>query len=117
MQGPAANWGIVLAALYDMGKPAESISRNMTMVLAVYSGLFMRFAWMVKPRNYLLLSCHASNEVAQLYQLSRRLQWEWSDEGKAAAAAKEALASGAGAPAAPAAKGSGANSSKSETLK
>ncbi|KAL8154189.1 hypothetical protein V2J09_011949 [Rumex salicifolius] len=39
--------------------------------MCVYSGLFMRFAWMVQPRNYLLLACHASNEVVQLYQLSR----------------------------------------------
>ena len=40
-------------------------------VMCVYSGLFMRFAWMVQPRNYLLLACHASNESVQLYQLSR----------------------------------------------
>lgn len=39
--------------------------------MCVYSGLFMRFAWMVQPRNYLLLACHASNESVQLYQLSR----------------------------------------------
>jgi len=39
--------------------------------MALYSLFFMRFAWMVKPRNYLLLTCHASNETAQLYQLQR----------------------------------------------
>lgn len=39
--------------------------------LSVYSLIFMRFAWMVKPRNYLLLTCHISNEAAQLYQLQR----------------------------------------------
>ncbi|KAJ0726652.1 putative mitochondrial pyruvate carrier [Helianthus annuus] len=39
--------------------------------MCVYSDLFMRFAWMVQPRNYLLLACHASNETVQLYQLSR----------------------------------------------
>lgn len=41
------------------------------LALSVYSLIFMRFAWMVKPRNYLLLTCHMSNEVAQLYQLQR----------------------------------------------
>lgn len=45
-------------------------------MLCVYSVLFMRFAWMVKPRNYLLLACHASNEAAQLYQLSRKIKYE-----------------------------------------
>lgn len=39
--------------------------------MCVYSALFMRFAWMVQPRNYLLLACHVSNETVQLYQLSR----------------------------------------------
>jgi hypothetical protein len=38
------------------------------------SGLFMRFAWMVQPRNYLLLACHAANESVQVALLlsSRR---------------------------------------------
>jgi len=50
--------------------------------MCVYSCLFMRFAWMVQPRNYLLLACHASNETVQLYQLSRWYSWH-STEGKA----------------------------------
>ncbi|RYG47179.1 hypothetical protein EON67_08820 [archaeon] len=77
-----------LQAMLDMNKPAENISEKMTGVLAVYSLLFMRFAWMVQPRNYLLLACHASNEVAQLIQLGRKLRYnatagddeEWDDD-------------------------------------
>ncbi len=34
------------------------------------SGLFMRFAWMVQPRNYLLLACHAANESVQVALLA-----------------------------------------------
>ena len=30
---------------------------------------------MVQPRNYLLLTCHASNETVQLYQLNRWYTW------------------------------------------
>ncbi|KAK4365500.1 hypothetical protein RND71_016858 [Anisodus tanguticus] len=69
--GPVANWGFVIAGLVDTQKPPEMISSNMTSAMCVYSALFMRFAWMVQPRNYLLLACHASNESVQLYQLSR----------------------------------------------
>ncbi|KAL4192909.1 hypothetical protein AMTRI_Chr06g174340 [Amborella trichopoda] len=69
--GPVANWGFVIAGLVDTKKPPELISGNMTSAMCVYSGLFMRFAWMVQPRNYLLLACHVSNESVQLYQLSR----------------------------------------------
>ncbi|KAG0231881.1 pyruvate transporter mpc1 [Actinomortierella wolfii] len=63
-----ANWGLPLAAIADFKKDPELISGNMTAALTVYSLLFMRFAWMVQPRNYLLFACHATNETAQLVQ-------------------------------------------------
>eukprot|EP00245_Coleochaete_scutata_P018134 TRINITY_DN9267_c0_g1_i1.p1 TRINITY_DN9267_c0_g1~~TRINITY_DN9267_c0_g1_i1.p1 ORF type:complete len:128 (-),score=14.59 TRINITY_DN9267_c0_g1_i1:878-1207(-) len=77
--GPVANWGFVLAGLADTQKPPEMISGNMTSAMCVYSMLFMRFAWKVQPRNYLLFACHLSNESVQLYQLQRwaRTQ-DWS---------------------------------------
>ena len=33
--------------------------------LVVYSGLFMRFAWRVRPRNYILLACHTASRQVQ----------------------------------------------------
>lgn len=51
--------------------PASLLLSCPATAMCVYSCLFMRFAWMVQPRNYLLLACHASNETVQLYQLSR----------------------------------------------
>ena len=39
--------------------------------MCVYSCLFMRFAWEIQPRNYILLACHASNECVQLNQMRR----------------------------------------------
>ncbi|CAN8068503.1 unnamed protein product [Agarophyton chilense] len=69
--GPITNWGISIAAMKDMTKPAEKVSPNMTIALCVYSLLFMRFALKVQPKNYLLFACHATNEVAQCYQLQR----------------------------------------------
>ena len=74
--GPTANWGLVGAAMLDANKPASMISRNMTMTLFFYSCFFMRFAWMVQPRNLLLFSCHFCNASMQLYLLKRRLTWE-----------------------------------------
>lgn len=70
--GPVANWGLVIAAVADATtKGPEVISLPMTISMTVYSALFMRFAWVVQPRNYLLLACHAFNEAAQLNQLRR----------------------------------------------
>jgi hypothetical protein len=96
-----ANWGLPLAAIADTRKSPEYISGNMTggikhnffdlvplevnpnyylakfrwQVLCVYSALFMKFAIDVQPRNYLLFACHATNEVCQLVQLGRFVDW------------------------------------------
>ncbi|KAM7278894.1 hypothetical protein ACFE04_006028 [Oxalis oulophora] len=69
--GPAVQWGVPFAAYVDTKKPPDMISGNMTAAMCVYSALIMRFAYMVKPRNYQLLVCHVTNETLQLYQLSR----------------------------------------------
>ncbi|XP_058739411.1 mitochondrial pyruvate carrier 1-like [Vicia villosa] len=69
--GPAVNWGIPIAAVIDTQNPAETINGRMTAVMCGYSAVYMRFSWMVRPRNIHLLICHASNETVQLYQLSR----------------------------------------------
>lgn len=79
--GPVANWGFVVSGMLDMSQRGpEVISPYMTTALCIYSALFMRFAWMVKPRNSLLLACHVSNEAVQLGQLARWQKWK-SDEG------------------------------------
>ena len=73
--GPLANWGFVLAGVLDMNKPMERVSERMTLTLALYSAMFMRFAWRVTPRNYLLFACHFFNCSAQSYILSKKLIW------------------------------------------
>ena len=70
------NWSLPLAAYLDTKRSPEFISPNMTLALSIYSGLFMRFAWMVKPRNYLLFACHATNETLQLTQAYRYLTYD-----------------------------------------
>lgn len=72
--GPVANWGLPLAALTDLNtKGPEMISGPMTAALASYSLVFMRFAWRVQPRNYLLFACHLTNSTAQITQGIRYL--------------------------------------------
>ncbi|XP_014260772.1 mitochondrial pyruvate carrier 1 [Cimex lectularius] len=75
--GPVANWGIPLAAIADTKKDPSIISGKMTTALCLYSGVFMRFAWRVKPRNLLLLACHFINECAQLTQGARFVNYHY----------------------------------------
>jgi hypothetical protein len=63
------------AAIYDATlQGPEVISPTMTCVLIVYSSLFSRWAWIVKPQNLALCGCHIANVGAQLNQLRRALE-------------------------------------------
>uniref|UniRef100_A0A3Q2Y0Y0 Mitochondrial pyruvate carrier n=1 Tax=Hippocampus comes TaxID=109280 RepID=A0A3Q2Y0Y0_HIPCM len=73
--GPVANWGLPIAAFSDMKKSPEIISGRMTFALCCYSLLFMRFAYKVQPRNWLLFACHMTNESAQLIQGGRLIKY------------------------------------------
>lgn len=78
--GALAGWGMSGAAIYDASlQGPEVISLTMTPVLIVYSSLFARWAWVVKPRNLLLMGCHVTNVAAQLNQLRRGLEHKISN--------------------------------------
>jgi len=79
--GAIAGWGMSGAAIYDATlQGPEVISLNMTGVLIVYSSLFCRWAFIVKPQNLLLAACHAANIVAQSVQLKRGLDYRSSTD-------------------------------------
>ncbi|RWS28655.1 mitochondrial pyruvate carrier 1-like protein [Leptotrombidium deliense] len=81
--GPVANWGLPLAAINDIRfKDASVISGKMTLALALYSAVFMRFAWKVQPRNMLLFACHFTNEIAQCTQGVRFINYEYLGKNK-----------------------------------
>lgn len=77
--GALAGWGMSGAAIYDaMQSSPEVISLNMTGVLIVYSSLFARWAFVVKPQNLLLAGCHVTNVAAQCNQMYRALEFKRS---------------------------------------
>lgn len=75
--GPVSNFGIPIAALYDLKKDPTRISGPMTLALIAYSGVFMKYALAVTPKNYLLFGCHFINEFAQLGQGYRFLNFNY----------------------------------------
>jgi hypothetical protein len=65
----AAGWTMSIAAIYDStSQGPEVIPLSMTSVLVVYSSLFFRWAFVVKPQNLFLAACHFTNVCAQLNQ-------------------------------------------------
>ncbi|SCU98792.1 LAFA_0G20186g1_1 [Lachancea sp. 'fantastica'] len=75
--GPVSNFGIPLAAIYDLKKDPEMISGPMTTALIMYSGVFMKFALTVQPKNYLLFGCHVVNSLAQTGQAMRFVNFHY----------------------------------------
>ncbi|XP_030370448.1 mitochondrial pyruvate carrier 1 [Scaptodrosophila lebanonensis] len=78
--GPVANWGIPLAAIADTQKSPKFISGKMTLALTLYSCIFMRFAYKVQPRNWLLFACHLTNATAQSIQGIRFLNYHYGSK-------------------------------------
>ncbi|KAL3766209.1 hypothetical protein ACHAW5_002555 [Stephanodiscus triporus] len=75
--GALAGWGMSGAAMYDaLESSPELISLNMTGVLLVYSSLFARWAFVVRPQNLLLAGCHVANVCAQSNQLRRAVEYK-----------------------------------------
>eukprot|EP00729_Bicosta_minor_P002469 gene2469-10446_t len=73
--GALAGWGMTGAAIYDSQfSGPEKISLTMTPVMIVYSSLFARWAFVVKPRNTMLGLCHISNVIAQCNQMKRAIE-------------------------------------------
>jgi len=96
--GAIAGWGMSASAIYDSAvQGPEVISLTMTPVLIVYSSLFARWAYIVKPQNLLLCSCHVANILAQSNQLRRALQYkiENGQEEQVNAMAQQAAVGGA----------------------
>lgn len=75
--GPVSNFGIPIAAVYDLQKDPNRISGPMTGALIAYSAAFMRFAVAVSPKNYLLFACHLVNEGAQVGQAFRFINYNY----------------------------------------
>ncbi|XBW34888.1 hypothetical protein QEN19_000452 [Hanseniaspora menglaensis] len=75
--GPVSNFGIPIAAIYDLKKDEELISGSMTSALIVYSTVFMRYALAVTPKNYLLFGCHVINTAAQAGQGFRYINYHY----------------------------------------
>lgn len=97
--GAIAGWGMTGAAIWDASNNGpEIISLKMTGVMLVYSSLFARWAWIVKPQNLLLSACHVSNVLAQANQMRRGVTYkiEQGEKEEVYDTAKKAAFSAAG---------------------
>ncbi|XP_058906199.2 mitochondrial pyruvate carrier 1-like protein [Kogia breviceps] len=102
--GPVPNGGLPLAAFKDTRAPPDIISGPMMTTLILYSMVFMRFAYLVQPRNLMLMACHGTNVVAQSMQGNRYLIYHYGGTTAATAAAASVASPGSTAATRPAAE-------------
>lgn len=68
---PAFKWGLVIAGISDLQRPAEALSIPQTCALAATGLIWSRYSLVIIPKNYNLFSVNIFIAVSQCYQLYR----------------------------------------------
>jgi hypothetical protein len=76
-------WGLVIAGLGDLSRPAENLSVTQTTALAATGVIWSRYALVINPVNYNLMSVNLFVGGIGMYQLYRIFSIEKkAEEGK-----------------------------------
>ncbi|XP_050306464.1 mitochondrial pyruvate carrier 2-like [Anthonomus grandis grandis] len=78
---PLFKWGLVLAGIADLSRPAETISPAQTVALAATGVIWSRYSLVIIPKNYSLFSVNVFVAGTQLFQLYRAVSYQMN-EGK-----------------------------------
>ncbi|KAJ3369615.1 hypothetical protein AMAG_12591 [Allomyces macrogynus ATCC 38327] len=68
---PAAKWGLVIAGLSDMKRPAEKLSLTQSSALTATGVIWSRYSTQITPINYNLMSVNIFVAATGIYQLYR----------------------------------------------
>ena len=68
---PMFKWGLVIAGIGDMNRPAEKLSLLQTVSLAATGLTWSRYSLVIIPKNYSLFSVNVFLAATGLYQLGR----------------------------------------------
>ncbi|KAJ1982019.1 hypothetical protein H4R35_000469 [Dimargaris xerosporica] len=68
---PLMKWGLVIAGLGDMQRPAESLSVSQNVALMATGLIWSRYSTQIKPINYSLMSVNIFVGLSGMYQLAR----------------------------------------------
>ncbi|RZC39685.1 mitochondrial pyruvate carrier 2-like [Asbolus verrucosus] len=73
---PIFKWGLVIAGVSDLARPAETLSIPQTMALAATGVIWSRYSLVIIPKNYSLFSVNVFVAVTQLFQLYRAVNYQ-----------------------------------------
>lgn len=75
---PAFKWGLVIAGISDLTRPANQLSLQQTTALAATGLIWSRYSLVIIPKNYSLFSVNVFVAVTQCYQLYRAYRYQQS---------------------------------------
>ncbi|XP_071537136.1 mitochondrial pyruvate carrier 2-like [Panulirus ornatus] len=73
---PCFKWGLVIAGLGDLTRPAEKLSASQSGALAATGLIWSRYSLVIYPRNWNLFSVNMFVAITGLYQLFRIFNYE-----------------------------------------
>ncbi|KAF2885512.1 hypothetical protein ILUMI_20662 [Ignelater luminosus] len=75
---PAFKWGLVIAGIGDLARPADKLSVPQSAALAATGVIWSRYSLVIIPKNYSLFSVNVFVATTQLYQLYRAFRHQQS---------------------------------------
>ncbi|KAF6205085.1 hypothetical protein GE061_019252 [Apolygus lucorum] len=77
---PAVKWGLVIAGIGDLARPAEKISLAQTGALSATGVIWSRYSLVIIPKNWGLFSVNVFVALTSLYQLSRSVRYQMAQK-------------------------------------
>ncbi|EDW81004.1 uncharacterized protein Dwil_GK11251 [Drosophila willistoni] len=87
---PLFKWGLVIAGLSDLTRPADTISANACAALGLTNLIWTRYSLVIIPKNYSLFAVNLFVSITQLVQLGRAYNYQW-EQSKLQASKQEQL--------------------------
>ncbi|XP_028982159.1 mitochondrial pyruvate carrier 4-like [Diachasma alloeum] len=73
---PAFKWGLVIAGLGDLSRPASKISLSQSAALGATGLIWTRYSLAITPKNYSLFSVNLFVAFTALYQVARAIKYQ-----------------------------------------
>ncbi|XP_015521511.1 mitochondrial pyruvate carrier 2 [Neodiprion pinetum] len=72
---PVFKWGLVIAGLSDLKRPASELSISQSTALGMTGLVWSRYSLVIIPKNYSLFSVNVFVACTALYQVSRAIKY------------------------------------------
>lgn len=82
---PVFKWGLVIAGLSDLRRPADQLSVSQSASLAATGFIWSRYSLVIIPKNWGLFSVNLAVGCSQLVQLLRAYNYQREQNAKEAA--------------------------------